>query len=120
MSPHARHVLSLGAWPTLLWVVLVLLVAATLAVAYSSLGVATKTVIHLAVVTIQVTLIGVFFMNLRGSRALVRLAAVAGLYWLIIMFVLTFNDYASRSPSSPCGEPAFSTANVALCTSPVK
>jgi cytochrome c oxidase subunit IV len=120
MSPHARHVLSLGAWPTLLWAVLVLLVAATLAAAYSSLGMATKTAIHLAVVATQVTLIGVFFMNLRGSRALVRLAAVAGLYWLIIMFVLTFNDYASRSPSSPCGQPAFSAAAVGLCVTPVR
>jgi caa(3)-type oxidase subunit IV len=63
------------------------LVAATFAAAHSSLDMAIKTAIHLAVVAVQLTLIGVFFMNLRGSPTLVRLAAAAGLYWLIIRFV---------------------------------
>jgi cytochrome c oxidase subunit IV len=120
MSPQMRRVLSMWGWPTLLWAVLVSLVAATFAAAYSPLGAPIKAAIHLAVMAAQVTLIGVFFMNLRRSRALLWFAAAAGLYWLIIMFVLTFNDYVSRGPSSPCDEPAFSGAVVSQCDSFVK
>jgi cytochrome c oxidase subunit IV len=120
MSPQTRRILAMWRGPTLVWAILVLLTAATFAAAYSSFGVITRTAIHFAVVAIQVTLIGVFFMNLRAARPLLRLAAVAGLYWLAIMFVLTFNDYASRPSSSPCDRPAFSDADVGQCESPVR
>jgi cytochrome c oxidase subunit IV len=114
-DPQSRGVITMWIGPLFIWFMLVLLGGATFAVAYSPFGDMTKTVVHLAVVAMQIVLIGVFFMNLRGSRALLRLAAVAGLYWLAIMFVLTFNDYASRPASSPCGQPAFSEANVGQC-----
>jgi cytochrome c oxidase subunit IV len=120
MSPQTRRILAMWRGPILLWAILALLVAATCAAAYSSFATTTKTAIHFAVVAIQVALIGVFFMNLRASRPLLRLAAAAGLYWLAIMFVLTFNDYASRPSSSPCDQPAFADANVGQCESPVK
>jgi cytochrome c oxidase subunit IV len=120
MSPQARRLLSIWRGPVFVWAILVLLTAGTFAAAYSSLGIMTRTAIHLAVVAMQVVLIAVFFMNLRASRPLLRLAAAAGLYWLAIMFVLTFNDYASRPSSSPCGQPAFSGANAGQCESPVR
>jgi hypothetical protein len=60
MSPPPRRMLSIWGWPTLPWALLVLLVAATFGVAYSSLGMATKTALHLAVVAVQVALLDVF------------------------------------------------------------
>jgi cytochrome c oxidase subunit IV len=120
MSPQTRRIPAISRGPVFVWAILVLLTVATFAVAYSPLGITTRTAIHFAVVAMQVLLIGVFFMNLRAARPLLRLAAVAGLYWLAIMFVLTFNDYASRPSSSPCDQPAFSDANVDQCESPVR
>jgi cytochrome c oxidase subunit IV len=120
MSPQTRRILAMWRGPLCVWAILVLLTVATFAAAYSSLGAVTKATIHFAVVAMQVVLIGVFFMSLRASRPLLRLAAAAGLYWLAIMFVLTFNDYASRPSSSPCDQPAFSNANVGQCESPVR
>jgi cytochrome c oxidase subunit IV len=120
MRPQAHCILAMWRGPVFVWAILVLLTMATFAAAYSSLGIVTKTAIHFAVVAVQVVLIRVFFMNLRtGSRPLLRLAAVAGLYWLAIMFALTFNDYVSRPSSSPCGQPAFSDANAGECESSV-
>ena len=120
MKTETRHLLAMWKGPTLVWVVLMLLVVATYTAAVSPLAPAVKTVIHFAVVAIQVTLIGVFFMNLRAARGLLWFAAVAGLYWLAIMFVLTFNDYRSRPLSSPCNLPAFASTDAGQCESPVR
>jgi cytochrome c oxidase subunit IV len=120
MSPQTRRILAMGRGPVFVWAILVLLTVATFTAAYSPLGIITKTAIHFVVVAVQVVLIGMFFMNLRASPPLLCLAAVAGLYWLTIMFLLTFNDYASRPSSSPCDQPAFSEANVGQCESPVR
>jgi cytochrome c oxidase subunit 4 len=106
--------------PTLIWVILILLVAATYAAAVSEIANAWKTVIHFVVVVAQVTLIGIFFMDLRGAHGLERVVAVAGIYWLIIMFVLTFNDYESRPFGSPCGLPAFTGKGTDECPTLVR
>ncbi|CAN5255984.1 hypothetical protein BH24PSE2_BH24PSE2_08050 [soil metagenome] len=42
-------------------------------------------------------LIAVFFMELRGASALVRLAALAGLFWLMLLVGLTLNDFLTRT-----------------------
>jgi hypothetical protein len=95
------------------------LVAATFAAAHSSLDMAIKTAIHLAVVAVQLTLIGVFFYE--PARLAHAGAACRGRGTILAhhQVRLTFNDYASRSPSSPCRQPTFSAANVGLCASPV-
>lgn len=117
MNAETRHMLAMWKGPVLIWVVLMLLVVVTYSAAVSSMAPAAKTVIHFSVVAIQVALIGIFFMNLRAARGLLWFAAVAGIYWLIIMFVLTFNDYQSRPFSSSCNMPAFASANADQCAS---
>jgi cytochrome c oxidase subunit IV len=120
MNPTIRETLTMARGPVLIWVLLILLVGGTYAAAVSSLAPQLKTIIHFLVVAVQVGLIGVFFMNLRVARGLIWFAAVAGLYWLVIMFVLTFNDYKSRPPSSPCDQPGFAGSNSAQCVTDVK
>jgi cytochrome c oxidase subunit 4 len=107
-------------WPVLIWATLMLLVVATYAAAVSSIPAGWKTVIHFGVVAVQVLLIGVFFMNLRLARGLLWFAATAGLYWLTIMFVLTFNDYESRPHSSPCDQPGFAAPQSTQCATSVR
>jgi len=45
---------------------------------------------------VKVALVLVFFMQLQSSSALLRLASVAGLFWLVLMFGLTASDYLTR------------------------
>jgi cytochrome c oxidase subunit IV len=119
MNTQMQRTLAMWRGPLLVWLILMLLVVLTYSAAVSALPGAWKTVIHFVVVAIQVTLIGVFFMDLSRAQGLQRLAAVAGLYWLAIMFVLAFNDYQSRPLSSPCDVPAFTAASD-QCASPVR
>ena len=44
----------------------------------------------------KATLVALFFMHMRWSDRPSRVAAVAGLFWLCIMFVLSFSDYLTR------------------------
>lgn len=115
MNPTFREALAMARGPILILVLLMLLVAVTYAAAVSSLAPPLKTVIHFVVVAVQVGLVSVFFMNLRVARGLIWFAAVAGLYWLVIMFVLTFNDYRSRPLNSPCDQPGFAGSDTLQC-----
>ncbi len=53
-------------------------------------------VIALAIAGTKALLILVFFMHLKVSDGLVRLAAATGFVWLAILIGLTLADYASR------------------------
>jgi cytochrome c oxidase subunit 4 len=55
-----------------------------------------STPIGLLIAFAKAFLIGYFFMNLRAQGALVRIFAMAGLFWFLIMMVLTSSDYLSR------------------------
>ncbi len=79
----------------LIWLLLIAMLGATLGLAYLPVGRAGPA-LHIGIAVIQVALIWTFFMNLRGSSALVRLVAISGLLWIVFMFTLTFNDYLSR------------------------
>ncbi len=77
------------------WGALVLLLAATTASAFVPLG-AANLPISLAIAVAKALIVLLFFMELRGSRALVRSFAAAGFFWLLIMIVLTGADYWHR------------------------
>jgi cytochrome c oxidase subunit 4 len=78
------------------WAALMLLLVATTALAFAPLGTATIFV-SLAIAVTKALLVLIFFMELRGSRALVRTFAAAGFFWLLIMIVLTSADYTHRT-----------------------
>ena len=77
------------------WVLLLLLLAATGGAAILDLG-GKGAIVHLGVAGLQVLLIWLLFMDLRGSIGIVRLCAIAGLLWLTFLFALTFADYFTR------------------------
>src|SRR3569623_3448837 len=52
--------------------------------------------INYGVAAAKAALVLVFFMHLDRSRALIRLAALAGVFWLTFMFALSFGDYLTR------------------------
>ena len=52
--------------------------------------------IALAIATTKATVIVLYFMHVKYSPRLVWLFAVGGIFWLIILFALTFGDYLTR------------------------
>jgi len=94
----SRHAGSGRPWrgPLLAWGVLVLLFAISLGSAYVPLG-AGNLVLNLSIAAVMAIVLAVFLMDLRNSQILVRIVAIAGLLWLVLMFALTFSDYLSRN-----------------------
>jgi cytochrome c oxidase subunit IV len=74
---------------------LMLLLAATIGIAYIHLG-KLNIVVALTIAFIKATMIVLYFMHLRYSPRLLWIFAGAGFFWLGIMFALTFADYLTR------------------------
>ncbi len=85
------------AWRDLVgtWVALLVLLAVTLGAAYVPLG-AGNVAVSVGIGGIKAVLIALLFMNLRTAPGLLRLAATAAMFWLIVMFSLTFSDFLTR------------------------
>lgn len=79
----------------LVWLALLILLGLTFWAAHLPLG-GLNVVVGLAIAAIKVTLVVVIFMGLGSSAPLIRLAAAAGIFWLIILFTLTLSDVLSR------------------------
>jgi len=83
----------------LAWLALLALLAVTAAAAWVPLG-WLNTAIALAVAVLKGLLVALVFMRLRRASWLLRIAALAGLATLALLFVLSGADYATR-PSAP-------------------
>lgn len=81
--------------PALIWLALTALFVASLGWAYLPLR-GDSIAGNLLIAALMITLLVTFLMDLRNARALIRIVAAAGLFWSMIMFVLTFTDYLSR------------------------
>jgi cytochrome c oxidase subunit 4 len=55
-----------------------------------------NTVVALTIAVIKATLVVLYFMHVRYSSRLTWVVVASGLFWLFIMFALTFSDYFSR------------------------
>lgn len=91
---------ELPAWwlwkgPGLVWLALVVLFAVSLGSAYLPLGDG-NIAANLLIAAVMIVLLVTFLMDLRRAQTIMRIVAAAGLFWLILMFSLTFNDYLSR------------------------
>jgi caa(3)-type oxidase subunit IV len=81
--------------PLAVWFALILLLFATVSSAYIPLGIFNG-IINMTIAGIKVALVVLFFMEVRTSSPLIRLASMAGLFWLILMFSLAGADYFTR------------------------
>jgi len=100
MSDRAKVVLRV-------WAALMLLLAATTALAFAPLGSATLFV-SLGIAATKALLVLMIFMELKASTGLVRAFAAAGFFWLAILLALTMADYTHRhdvpAPIDPAAE----------------
>jgi cytochrome c oxidase subunit 4 len=90
MSKAMRYALT--------WLALMLCLAATLASSYLPMG-PWNTVTNMGISCIKGVLIALFFMELREAPALLRIAAIAGLLWLALLFGISWSDFGTRSIS---------------------
>jgi cytochrome c oxidase subunit IV len=79
----------------LVFVALLILAAATTAIAYVDLG-PFNTVLALAIASIKACLVGLFFMHLLYSHGLTRVVVLAGFFWLALMVSFTLADVFTR------------------------
>jgi cytochrome c oxidase subunit IV len=80
-----------------IYLILLALVAVTVGVAFIDLGDVINTSLALTVASIKAALVLLYFMHVRHSDTLVRLFAIGGLVWLIILIGLTLTDYLTRT-----------------------
>ena len=88
MRGQVRHLLAVYA-------ALLALLALTTGSALVNLG-ALNTPLNIAISVAKTLLILWFFMELRGASGLIRLAAVMGFYWLMILLTLGMADWVTR------------------------
>jgi len=74
---------------------LMVLLAATVAIAYIHLG-KLNIVVAVTIAFIKATLIILYFMHVRYSSRLLWVFVGAGFFWLGILFALSFSDYLTR------------------------
>lgn len=92
MEGERREILLI---PLLVWAALMLLLGATLGYAYLPEAPG-KIVSGLVVAAVKAGLIAIVFMQLGKASAIVRLAAMAGLAWLSLLFLFSFSDFLTR------------------------
>lgn len=80
----------------LVYVALILLLAATMGSAALELG-AIKPLINIGIAIVKAGLVFWFFMQLRDATGLVRLFAAAGVFWLLILLVLGSTNWLVAS-----------------------
>ena len=90
-----RHPVAAAKTYVLVWAGLLTLLALTLGSAYVPLG-WLNSVINLAIAVAKALLVMIFFMHLRSSHYVLRLAAAAGFFWLAILIGLTLTDFLAR------------------------
>lgn len=94
-APAQRHVVPTKIYYAI-FAILMVLTAVTVGVAYIDLG-AMNAVVALAIACFKATIVVLYFMHVKYSTRLIKLTVVAGLYWMGILFVLTFGDYLTRA-----------------------
>ena len=79
----------------IIWLILLALFGINTFLAFIPLGRA-DTAVHMSFAVVMILLLLLFFMDFRKYTALLKLTACGGLFWLLLMFVLTAADYATR------------------------
>lgn len=91
---HAPHIATVGNYLTI-FAALMVLTALTVYVAFIDLGVM-NTVVALGIAVLKAVLVILYFMHLKFSSPQIKLAMVAGFFWLLIMLIITGFDYVGQ------------------------
>jgi cytochrome c oxidase subunit 4 len=99
----------------LAWLLLLVLAGASAGTAFLGLGV-WATVVQFGIAAIQVAIVFILFMRLKGPASLKWVFAAAGFFWLLFLYGLTMTDYASRNgwPSAVVGSRTHGAGKIVL------
>ena len=92
MSMHSE--ISLGTYRTV-FTALIVLTAVTVTVAFIDLG-AFNSVVALGIACLKATLVLVYFMHLRYSSTLTRVAVATGVVFFVLLVAFTMSDVITR------------------------
>ena len=90
----SEHVVPVRTYLTI-FVVLLAMTATTTAISSVDLG-PWNTVAALGIAVFKATLVVLFFMHAKYSPRLTHMVILAGLFWLALLLLITFSDFASR------------------------
>ncbi len=98
MSEHSHHIIQPSTYRKILVVLMFFMLLTIVAAKWKALefGIVWNLAIALAIAFCKVYFIMSYFMHVKFSSGLVKTLAVTGFGFLVIMFVLTFNDYLGR------------------------
>jgi cytochrome c oxidase subunit IV len=91
----SEHVVPVKVYVTV-FVLLLVMTATTTLVSGVNLG-PWNTVVALAIAVFKASLVVLFFMHAKYSPRLTRVVIFGGIFWLAILLLITFSDFASRS-----------------------
>lgn len=77
------------------WAVLLLLAGISMLTAYIGLGI-WGPVVQFGIAAIQVAIIAILFMRLKGPPSLKWIFAGTGIFWLMFLFGISMTDYSNR------------------------
>ena len=90
----SEHVISVKVYVAV-FVTLLVMTAATTTISGIDLG-PWNTVVALGIAVFKASLVVLFFMHARYSPRLTHMVILAGLFWLALLLLITFSDFASR------------------------
>lgn len=77
------------------FVTLLVMTAATTVISSVDLG-PWNTVVAFGIAVFKATLVVLFFMHAKYSPRLTHLVILAGIFWLALLLLITFSDFATR------------------------
>lgn len=97
MASHdEHHEHSVGPYVMVL-VGLFVLTGVTVGAAYVDFGHPWSDVVAFAIAACKATLVVTYFMHVKGSSAMIKMAAVSGFFWMVIFFALVMPDFFTRT-----------------------
>jgi len=108
-QPHRRLYRELWLGPVLVWLLLLVILAASAGSAFLPLGPFNPT-LNLLLAALMLFILAAYLMNLASAGPVLRLVAASGLFWVIFLFALTFTDYLSRRPTASVAPPVRASA----------
>ena len=91
----SEHIVPVRIYVTIFAVLLVGTFLTVLAAFYDFPG-RLNTIIALTIATTKATFVVLYFMHVRYSTRLIWVIMASALFWMAIMFALTFSDYQTR------------------------
>jgi len=91
---ESQHVVPVRVYVAV-FATLLVMTAATTVISSIDLG-PWNTVVALGIAVFKAALVVLFFMHAKYSPRVTHMAILAGLFWLALLLLITFSDFASR------------------------